>query len=105
MKKICVLLLLALSQITLLRAEPEATKDKITRDEAQHIALKQVPDGSVKSAKLKQDSGRRIWAVLIGKAGSNARTEVHVDALSGRIVPAQEPMAPAEGPGTKKPKS
>ena len=78
-------------------AEPEATKDKITRDEAQHLALKEVPHGSVKSASLKREEGKRFWSVEIEKAGSKALTEVRVDALSGKILKAQEPASPAEG--------
>ena len=97
MKKICILLLLAAFQTAILQAEPEATKDKITRDEAQHIALEKVPGGSVKSASLKRENGRGIWAVAITKKGSDVRTEIHVDAATGHIVPIQEPASPAEG--------
>ncbi len=97
MKTICALFLLITFQVATLRAEPEATKDRITRDEAQHIALKQVPDGSVKSARLKRKNGHGIWDVEIAKRGSGTRTEILVDAMTGRIVSASEPAAPGEG--------
>lgn len=102
MKTFLTLLLLYLLPAAGFSAEPEATKDKITRDEAQHIALKQVPDGSVKSARLEREKGKKFWSVEIAKAGSKALTEVRVDALSGQILTAREPMPPAEG--SEKPK-
>ncbi len=93
MKTICALFLLLIFSGATLRAEPAATKDKITRDEAQHIALKQVPDGSVKSAQLKRTDGRGVWEIEIVKRGSTERIEVRVDAASGHIVPPAKPAA------------
>lgn len=102
MKKVCALFFLATFQTAMLQAEPEATKDKITRDEAQHIALKQVPDGSVKSARLERQGNAKFWAVAIARPGAKALSEIRVDSMSGRIITAEESMPPAEGP--KKPK-
>ncbi|HMJ04613.1 MAG TPA: PepSY domain-containing protein [Chthoniobacterales bacterium] len=97
MKNICLLLLVGLFQTATLHAQPQTAKNKITRDEAQHIALKQMPEGSVKSARLEQKDARSVWRVAIAKRGSDAATEILVDATSGRIVTAAEPASPAEG--------
>jgi len=101
MKTTLNLLLLFLLHTATIAAEPEATKDKITRDEAQHIALKQIPDGSVKSARLKSERGIMFWSVEIARPGTKELAKIHVDEKSGRII-SQQPSAPAEGP--KKPK-
>src|SRR5215210_6223295 len=97
MKQIIATLFVIAFQGSLLWAEPEATKDKITRDEAQHIALQTAPNASVKSANLKREKGRGIWVVEIAGKGSDARSEIHVDALTGKVVPVSEPAAPGEG--------
>ena len=97
MKKIFALLVVTIFHSSVLWAHPEATKEKITRDEAQHIALRAVPNGSVKSANLTRESGHGIWVVEITSKGSDARTEIHVDAMSGKVIPMSEPASPAEG--------
>lgn len=102
MKHICLFLLLSLFQTAILQAEPATPKTKITRDEAQHIALKQMPDASVKSARLEQKTGKAIWAVAIAKHGAKSATDIYVDASTGRILSAAEIPSPAEGPAKPK---
>ena len=97
MKNICTLLLLTFFSTAMMDAKPQAQKSRITRDEAQHIALAQVPDGRVKSAQLQQKDGKGIWAVAIAKRGSDTATQIFVDATSGHILAGTEPAAPGEG--------
>ncbi len=104
MKTLSLLALVLAFQAGSLQAEPAATKDKITRDEAQHLALNKVPNSSVRSARLEQVNGRGIWLIEVAKRGTNKQQQILVDATSGRIVPALEPAAPAEGPKAKEKK-
>ena len=58
---------------------------KITRNEAEHIALKQSPGARVTSAKLEKMHGKLVWTVEISKGQANAATRIEVDAMTGRI--------------------
>lgn len=89
--------LLSLSCLSL-QAEPIPGGDKITRDEAQHLALQQIPDGSVKSVSEEKVGGHSVWTIQVAKRGTEEITEVRVDGLSGHIVPPSDAAAPAEGP-------
>jgi|SRR5476651_1679045 uncharacterized membrane protein YkoI len=62
-----------------------ARETKITRSEARHLALKEVPKGTVKSGEIERENGRLIWSFDISKRGSANITEVQVNATSGRI--------------------
>ncbi len=89
--------LLSLSCLSL-QAKPIPGGDKITRAEAQHLALQQIPDGSVKSVSQEKVDGHSVWTIKIAKRGSEEMTEVRVDGLSGHIVPSSNAASPAEGP-------
>lgn len=58
---------------------------KITKNEAEHIALKQFPGASVASAELKKVHDRLVWELQITPSGKAAST-VKVDAMTGRII-------------------
>ena len=58
----------------------------ITRAEAEHIALSQVPDGKISAAELEKEHGRLIWSFDISRPGTKNITELQVDAKSGKIV-------------------
>ena len=79
--------LLAFSQID---ASPHDSKEpKITRNEAQHIALRQFPGARVTAAKLETVQGALVWSIEI--APLNAKSVmVAVDATTGRVVPRKE---------------
>lgn len=57
---------------------------KITRNEAQHIALKRHKGARVTAAKLETIEGKLIWSIDLAQGEHPAR--VTVDAMSGRIV-------------------
>jgi uncharacterized membrane protein YkoI len=59
---------------------------KVSRIEAEKIALAKVPDGSIKEGELEKEKGKIIWSFDIATPGTKDITEVNVDALSGEIV-------------------
>jgi uncharacterized membrane protein YkoI len=59
---------------------------KISRAEAERVALAKVPNGVVKEGELEKEHGRLIWSFDIATPGSHNITEVHVDAMTGEIV-------------------
>ena len=69
---------------------------KVGRPEATTAALARVPDGAVKSAELEKENGALIWSFDMTRPGTRDVSEVHVDAMSGKVLsveketPAQE---------------
>lgn len=73
--------------VSMVWASPLETKSgaKITKNEAEHIALKQHPGARVTAAKLETVQKVKIWSIEI--AQGEQRQMVLVDAMSGRIIP------------------
>jgi uncharacterized membrane protein YkoI len=73
--------------VSMVCGSPLETKSgaKITKNEAEHIALKQHPGGRVAAAKLETVQKAKVWSIEI--AEGEQRQMVLVDAMSGRIVP------------------
>ena len=68
-------------------SEKELAKEaKLTRNEAEHIALAKVPKGKVTAGELEREHGILIWSFDIAKPGTHDIDEVQVDAKSGKIV-------------------
>jgi|SRR5580704_9545023 len=64
-----------------------STKDaKITKAEAEKIALARVPNGTIKESELEKEKGKLIWSFDIATPGTKNITEVNVDAITGEIV-------------------
>jgi hypothetical protein len=59
---------------------------KVSKLEAEKIALSRVPDGKIKEAEIEKEKGKLIWSFDIAKPGTKDITEVNVDALTGEIV-------------------
>ena len=59
---------------------------KISKGEAERIALAQAPNGSIKEGELEKEKGRLVWSFDITTPGSRDTTEVQVDAQSGQVV-------------------
>ena len=74
---------------------------KITRAEAEKIALTQAPDGTVKEGELEREHGKLIWSFDIARPGTPNITEVAVDAITGKIV-STEQETPAQQAKEKK---
>jgi uncharacterized membrane protein YkoI len=71
-------------------AEPsgaELTKQaKITKAEAEQIALAKVSRGTVKSAEIEKEKGHLVWSFDIAQPGTRDITEILVDAKTGKII-------------------
>jgi uncharacterized membrane protein YkoI len=88
MKLNSLLALALLVSLPLLQASPPGTKGgaKITKNQAEHIALKPFPGARVTAAKLATVEGKLVWSVEIAKADSPEIRKVRVDAMSGRVI-------------------
>jgi uncharacterized membrane protein YkoI len=88
----CGMKLISLATIVLLAtltvaASPNEPKPraKITKNEAEHIALKQYPGARVVSAKLESINGHLVWLLQVAQRPGQTAARVEVDAISGRI--------------------
>ena len=88
MKLVSLTALSLLSLPFLSPASPLNTKDgaKITKNEAEHIALKNYPGARVTAARLEKGAGGLIWLIEIASPKTKTAVAVTVDAVSGRIV-------------------
>lgn len=59
---------------------------KITKAEAEKIALEKVPAGQVQSAEIENEHHALVWSFDIAKPGSKNITEVLVNAKTGKII-------------------
>ncbi len=62
---------------------------KITKSEAEHIALGKVQHGRVKSAEIENEKGHLVWSFDIATPNTKDITEILVDAKSGKIISKQ----------------
>ena len=59
---------------------------KITKAEAQKIALDKVPGGTIKEGDIEKEKGKLLWSFDIATLGTKDITEVQVDAMTGAII-------------------
>jgi len=59
---------------------------KITKVEAEKIALAKVPNGTIKEGELEKERGKLIWSFDISTPGTEDIKEVQVDAVTGAVV-------------------
>ena len=59
---------------------------KITKAEAQKIALDRVPGGTIKEGDIEKEKGKLIWSFDIATPGTKDITEVQVDAMTGQVL-------------------
>lgn len=59
---------------------------KISEETARATALKQVPNGTVKSSELEREKGKLIYSYDITVPGKTGIEEVNVDAKTGAVV-------------------
>ncbi len=79
-------LVLCLAPIQASPLDPKGNA-KITKNEAEHIALKRFPGARVTSAKLETVQGKLVWSLQILDEGAKSARAVAVDAMTGRIAP------------------
>jgi hypothetical protein len=71
-------------------SEAELMKQtKITKAEAEQIALAKVSRGVVKSAEIEKEKGYLVWSFDIARPGTRDITEILVDAKTGKIISTQ----------------
>jgi uncharacterized membrane protein YkoI len=71
------------------KVESQATlqkEAKISEDAARATALKEVPNGTVKSSELERENGKLIYSYDITVPGKSGVQEVNVNALDGSVV-------------------
>ena len=59
---------------------------KITKAQAQKIALDRVPGGTIKEGEIEKEKGKLLWSFDIATPGTKDITEVQVDALTGQVL-------------------
>jgi len=71
-------------------SEAELIKQaKMTKAEAEQIALAKVSRGIVKSAEIENEKGHLVWSFDIARPGRHDITEILVDAKTGKIISTQ----------------
>ena len=74
------------------RAESQAAlqkEAKISEADARATALKEVPNGSVKSEELEREHGKLIYSYDITVPGKSGIDEVNINAIDGTVVAKQ----------------
>jgi uncharacterized membrane protein YkoI len=69
---------------------------KISQDAAQATALKEVPNGTVKSSELEREHGKLIYSFDITVPGKTGIEEVNVNAIDGTVVAKQHETPKSE---------
>src|SRR6266404_7955457 len=59
---------------------------KLSRAEAEKIAMARVPGGTIKEGEIEKEKGKVVWSFDIATPGAVDITEVQVDATSGEVV-------------------
>ena len=59
---------------------------KISRADAEKIALTKAPGGIIQEGELEKENGKLVWSFDIATPGSKDITEVQVDAVTGEVV-------------------
>jgi len=62
---------------------------KITKAEAEQIALAKVSRGIVKSAEIEKEKGHLVWSFDMVQPGTHDITECLIDAKTGKIISTQ----------------
>jgi uncharacterized membrane protein YkoI len=81
------------AKVTAAQLEAQA---KITKAEAEKIALAKVPGGTIKEGEIEKEKGKVIWSFDIATPGTKDITEVNVDAMTGVVVDISKETAAAQ---------
>jgi uncharacterized membrane protein YkoI len=69
---------------------------KVTKADAEKIALGKVPGGTVKEGELEKEKGKLIWSFDLTTPDTKDITEVNVDAITGDVVGVEKEAAESE---------
>ena len=81
------------------RAESQAAlqkEAKISEETARATALKEVPNGTIKSSELEREKGKLIYSFDINVPGKTGIEEVNVNAIDGSVVGKEHETAKSE---------
>src|SRR3954471_11204428 len=79
----------ATKRLSARKVESQATlqkEAKISEATARATALKEVPNGTVKSSELERENGKLIYSYDIAVAGKSGIQEVNINAIDGSVV-------------------
>ncbi|MEO8337260.1 MAG: PepSY domain-containing protein [bacterium] len=63
-----------------------AKKAKVTEQVAAEAAMKRVPKGKIEAVELENEGGKLLYSYDVKTAGKSGIDEVHVDAMSGKVI-------------------
>lgn len=69
------------------RENQRLQEGKITKNEAEHLVLKEFPAAKINSCRLTGAKNHSIWVLDIVKAGAHEHTKLQVDGRTGKILP------------------
>ena len=69
---------------------------KVSRADAEKIALAKVSNGTIKEGELEKEKGKLIWSFDITTPDTKDITEVNVDAITGDVVAVEKESAESE---------
>lgn len=61
-------------------------KAKLSKSEAEQIALTKVPGGKITEGGLEMENGVLLWSFDVAMAGSKNITEININAVTGKII-------------------
>ena len=59
---------------------------KISKEDAEEIAMSKVPDGTIKESELEKEKGHLQWSFDMARPGQKDITEVNIDAITGAVL-------------------
>ena len=77
---------------------------KVSRADAEKIALGKVPGGTIKEGELEKEKGKLIWSFDVSTPGTKDITEVNIDAITGAVIAVDKETAADEAKEKKKEK-
>jgi uncharacterized membrane protein YkoI len=72
---------------------------KVTRADAEKIALGKVPTGTIKEGELEKEKGKLIWSFDLTTPDTKDITEVGVDAITGDVISVEKEAAEEQTKG------
>jgi uncharacterized membrane protein YkoI len=71
-------------------------KAKVSRADAEKIALSKVPNGTIKESEIEKEHGKLIWSFDLTTPDTTDITEVNVDAMTGAVIAVEKESAESE---------
>jgi hypothetical protein len=78
--------LLAAGLATAHAEDSVVAKAKLSKSDAEKIALEKVPGGTIKEGELEMEGGVLLWSFDVAKPGTKDITEVNINAVTGKVI-------------------